>query len=151
MSFIKGDKVFVKSLKRWGRVVGLTKGKHRVLVGAVEVICPPADLTKDAAKDKRTKLPKYHVARHHPALKPDKHARGYDKLDLHGMRVLEAMAAVERMIDRAIIADLDRLEIVHGVGTGRIMMALHKYLATLDVVSSYRLDEINPGVTWVYF
>jgi dsDNA-specific endonuclease/ATPase MutS2 len=40
--------------------------------------------------------------------------------------------------------------VVHGKGSGRIRDALHRELAALPVVASFRLDPQNAGVTWVY-
>lgn len=164
MTIKKGDKVFIVRLKRWGNVVGTRARAFRVNVDGLEVVCLGPELTKDPPKEMGKKSNKikvnacykvshskrsgYSIDKRGSASHSDKKAIG--KLDLHGKRVAEALAEVERFIDRAIIADLDRLEIVHGVGTGKIMMALHKYLSTQSVVSSYKLDDYNPGVTWIY-
>jgi dsDNA-specific endonuclease/ATPase MutS2 len=43
------------------------------------------------------------------------------------------------------------MEIVHGIGAGRIRQALHAYLKGLSVIDSFKVDDLNPGVTWVYF
>lgn len=151
VGFIKNEKVFVRTLRRWGAILKpLRNGQYRVLVEKVEVVCQAKDLTKEAPTKKdrpEYKAPK----RHHPALKPVRNPRHLERLDLHGMTVVDAIAAVEKRIDEAIIADIDRVEIIHGIGTGRLMTALHQYLAKLTVVQSYKMDMVNPGVTWVYF
>jgi DNA mismatch repair protein MutS2 len=73
------------------------------------------------------------------------------RLDLHGFRVEEAMARVIDTIDRALVDGVDRLEIVHGKGSGRIRDALQRQLASLPVVKAFHVDARNPGVTWVFF
>jgi DNA mismatch repair protein MutS2 len=98
------------------------------------------------------KKSKYKVSpKHHPALKPVKDKRRLESIDLHGLTVVEALSAVEKRVNDAILADLDRLEIVHGVGTGALLKAVHQYLSGLSVVEKFRLDDLNPGVTYVYF
>lgn len=61
------------------------------------------------------------------------------------------MARVVDGIDRALLDGADRLEVLHGKGSGRIKEALHQRLASMRVVVSFELDPDNPGVTWVHF
>ena len=151
MSFKKHDSVWVKSLRRDGVVISTLKdGTIQVAIGTLVVKCQEADLqlTSEAKKG---------VSRHHSTRiqipRPEAQVRRDQSLsvDLHGMRVEEAMRLVEKMVDQAILADCERLEVIHGVGRGRIMDALHRYLTTLSVVKHFKLAEGNPGTTWVYF
>ncbi len=72
------------------------------------------------------------------------------KLDLHGMTVEEALDKVEYTLDRALLNQKTLLEIVHGLGTGKLKNAIHKYLENSDCIESFKLDESNPGRTLVY-
>jgi DNA mismatch repair protein MutS2 len=72
-------------------------------------------------------------------------------VDLHGLGVEEAIARVVDEIDDALVRGADRIEVVHGKGSGRIRDALHRHLATMPVVAEFGLDQGNPGVTWVRF
>jgi DNA mismatch repair protein MutS2 len=67
------------------------------------------------------------------------------------MTVEEAIARVVEEIDLALRRGADRIEVVHGKGSGRIRDALHRELAKIPVIAKFRLDPRNPGVTWVYF
>ncbi len=150
-AFKKGDIVFVNSLRRDGTVAELLKdGKYKVSVGPVSVTCQRAELS-EPPKTRKAKKSQKVAPLHHPALRPVTDSRALETIDLHGFTVAAALAEVEMRIDRAIIADLERLQIVHGIGSGRLLEAIHKYLSNLSVVSSYKLDQVNPGVTWVYF
>jgi len=73
------------------------------------------------------------------------------RLDLHGATVEEALARLVDAIDAALRQGADRLEAVHGKGSGRLRDALHRHLKTIAVVASFKLDPKNPGVTWIYF
>src|SRR5207253_8020497 len=110
MAFKLNDEVFVKSLKRWGVVSKLLSGgKLQVAAEGLVVHCDESDLVL-AAKDTRKKYAKYKVSpRHHPALKPVRDSKKLEELDLHGLRVHEALELVKDRIDRAILADLDRV------------------------------------------
>jgi DNA mismatch repair protein MutS2 len=63
----------------------------------------------------------------------------------------EALARVVEEIDRSLLRGADRVEVIHGKGSGRVREAVHRYLASLSVVAAFRMDPRNDGVTWVYF
>ena len=63
-------------------------------------------------------------------------------LDLHGMRVDEALAAVDRHIDRAILAELDHVRFIHGFGTLRLRNAIREHLRDRPEVA--KLSEADP-------
>lgn len=149
MSILKGNWVRVKSLKKDGLVTEvLSSGDVRVAVGSLSLICHPNDLTELARKPE----PEITVAEKKRRMKKGASPTAPTlSLDLHGMRVEEAISAVDSRINSAIMAGAESLRIVHGKGTGRIKDALHRYLSQLEAVKRFRLDETNAGVTWVYF
>jgi len=71
-------------------------------------------------------------------------------LDLHGLRVPEALALVDELINQAVMNNIEQVEVVHGIGRGKIKQALHAHLMKLKVVKRYTLDDSNPGVTKIY-
>jgi DNA mismatch repair protein MutS2 len=71
-------------------------------------------------------------------------------IDCHGMTRQDAIRAVDHAIDRGILNGVEKVQIIHGIGTGKVMDALQRHLATLRVVKRFALDDRNPGVTWVY-
>lgn len=71
------------------------------------------------------------------------HARA--ELDVRGQRVEEALADVERLIDQAIAANLDRVEVLHGKGTGALRQAIHDYLAASPDVADFADAAWNQG------
>lgn len=71
-------------------------------------------------------------------------------IDLHGYRVEEALAELDRYIDRSILADFPYIKICHGTGTGRLYKAVHQYLKDHQAIKSYRFgttDEGGGGIT----
>jgi DNA mismatch repair protein MutS2 len=146
----KHTPVYLPRLRKYGTVVGRSKpGTWDIAIGSLVVQCVESELKVVSPSAKQPKEVLVEGKAKRRASPTNRSAAS--RLDLHGMRVEEAMKEVERAIDRAILADVDRLEIVHGVGTGRIREALHQYLKALSVVERFKLDDINPGVTWVYF
>jgi DNA mismatch repair protein MutS2 len=74
------------------------------------------------------------------------------RIDLRGRRVREARPLLEELIDEASVAGLERVEILHGKGTGALRAFVHEYLAERPDVASFEnaaWDEGGTGVTHV--
>jgi len=58
-----------------------------------------------------------------------------------------------RLVDDALMADLDRVEILHGTGSGALRQAIHVYLAEREDVKTFDdapIDQGGAGVTRVW-
>jgi DNA mismatch repair protein MutS2 len=69
------------------------------------------------------------------------------RLDLRGMRYDEAESALQRFLDRAILAGLNQVEIIHGKGTGALQKMTHELLRTTPGVRSYHFEDFDSGGT----
>jgi DNA mismatch repair protein MutS2 len=67
------------------------------------------------------------------------------ELDLRGMTGDEAVEAVERYLDRALLHDLRGVRIIHGVGTGVLRQRVQAFLREHPRVGAYRLGESGEG------
>jgi len=75
------------------------------------------------------------------------------RIDIRGKRVDEALSEIPRFIDDAITTNLNRIEIVHGKGTGALRNAIHEYLDTTPEIAHYEdapYNEGGPGVTYAF-
>lgn len=72
-------------------------------------------------------------------------------IDLHGMTVSEAEAAVDRFLNEALLAGFAEVRVIHGRGGGRLKQAVHGRLRALSVVRGFFIDQRNEGVTIVNF
>lgn len=73
-----------------------------------------------------------------------------DELSLRRMRVDEAMPTLDHYLNRAFVAGLRSVRIIHGKGTGTIRQAVIQHLTNHPLIKSYRparLDEGGAGVT----
>jgi DNA mismatch repair protein MutS2 len=73
----------------------------------------------------------------------------HSEVDLRGLTVDEATAAVTAAIDAAVVDDLPWLRIIHGKGTGALRAAVRDLLAADRRVSSARLAPVEQGGTGV--
>jgi DNA mismatch repair protein MutS2 len=67
------------------------------------------------------------------------------ELHLRGMRVDEALRAVEKQLDSALIHGLREFSLVHGKGEGVLRTAIHEYLRTLRAVKDFRFSAPEEG------
>ena len=70
-------------------------------------------------------------------------------LDLHGMTVEEAVAALDTFLNDALLAGHAEVRVIHGRSGGRLKAAVHARLKQLTTVRAFRLDPANTGVTIV--
>ncbi|MBK5295569.1 MAG: Smr/MutS family protein [Vicinamibacteria bacterium] len=146
-----GADVLVLTLKRRGVVVETLKvGVYRVQVGAMTITAREQELDVPAAskKKKRRATPPASVE---PEPRPAGATPEPASIDLHGLTVDDARNRVAGYISRAILAGLDRVEIIHGIGTGRLKAAVTKDLRAISAVRAVKPHPTNPGITLVYF
>ena len=76
------------------------------------------------------------------------------EINLLGKTVDEAVSILDKYLDDAYLAHLDKVRVVHGKGTGALRKGVHDYLRRNKRVASYRLGEFgegDAGVTIVEF
>ena len=151
MTWPIGSEVVVRTLgNKRGIVVEAGRGgRYRVQVEGVVTACREDDLAAPRAVKSKKRVSSRPQLEH--PTRPDDDAAPPGRVDLHGLRVVDAMAKAMDEIDRALQRGADRVEIIHGKGSGRVRDALHRRLGALSVVAAFRIDPQNSGITWVYF
>lgn len=126
----------VREVRNGGRL--LVQIQARMLVVAAQDAAP-------AAASRRLPAP---VAAPAPGRVP---ARGHApaEVDLHGLRVDDALVRIDDALDAALRAGLAELRFIHGRSGGRLRGALHERLRRISAVRGVRLDPRNAGVTIV--
>ena len=135
-----GDLVLVRSVGQRGSVLSPPDeaGQVQVQVGILRVTVPRSDLSpvpEEAVTFKRAGPDRVDVDRR-PVPR---------ELHLRGLRVEPAVWELERYLDRAAVAQLDEVRIVHGKGTGAVRAAVHERLRDHPLVRSFRLAEEGEG------
>ena len=75
------------------------------------------------------------------------------ELEVRGQTVDEALPTIDQYIDRAYLARLPWVRIIHGRGTGTLRRVVRDLLAKHPLVQSYesgKLEEGGEGVTVVH-
>ncbi|MCC8426260.1 endonuclease MutS2 [Mucilaginibacter sp. UR6-11] len=76
------------------------------------------------------------------------------EIDVRGMRTEDALSAIERLFDRALMMGFGNLKILHGKGDGILRKMIRQYLKKYDQVDRMEdehADRGGDGITYVYF
>src|ERR1700761_7317061 len=75
------------------------------------------------------------------------------EIDVRGMRTEDALGAIERLFDRALMMGYGNLKIIHGKGDGILRKMIRQYLKKyeqVDRMEDEHLDRGGDGITYVY-
>ena len=130
-----GDDVRLQSGARGEVVERLSAGRLLIALGGMRITVEEREIAALLGK-----------AAPRPAalVRPQASADATARLDLRGARVEDALAALESRIDAVLLSGGERLEIIHGVGTGALRDAVRRRLRELPEVREVR-DADAPG------
>ncbi len=75
------------------------------------------------------------------------------EIDVRGMRTEDALNAIERLFDRAVMMGFGNLKIIHGKGDGILRKMIRQYLKKyeqVDRMEDEHADRGGDGITYVY-
>jgi DNA mismatch repair protein MutS2 len=67
------------------------------------------------------------------------------EISLRGMTIDEGLYQLEKYLDQALMAGLNRFRVIHGKGTGALRQAVQQYLKGNPMVKSFAFAEQNEG------
>lgn len=139
-----GDAVFVRAMNARGEVlsVNLKKKEVEVLVGSMRLTVKGKELFAVSAPRKLQE--RVQVVR-----KVEPVAAVQTEINLLGMTVAEAVQEVDAFIDRAVLAGLEEVKIIHGMGTGKLKEGIRNHLRTMKNVAEFRSGVYGEGAAGV--
>ncbi|HSG82590.1 MAG TPA: Smr/MutS family protein, partial [Gemmatimonadota bacterium] len=135
-SFEPGERVWVSSMEREGRVIERRGDDVVVEMGSIKLQLAPAVLSRRGEPKQKTGS-----AAFYGGAEPD--AR--HEIDLRGMVAEEARMDLIRAVDAALLAGLARLHVIHGKGTGVLRETVNEYARTDKRIKSHRLGAAYEG------
>ncbi|MEG1972073.1 MAG: Smr/MutS family protein [Oscillospiraceae bacterium] len=138
----KGDIVFVNSLGKEGLVLKKPDG-DRVMVqaGILKTTVSISDVSLGGAP--KQEKPRGKVSQRGVTSNATRDIS--TELNLRGMDSVEAIMALDNFIDRAVMAKIPTICIVHGKGTGVLRAAVQKRLKAHKSVKEFRLGRYGEG------
>lgn len=133
-----GDKVKVLSYGQTGTITKkLSDHEYEVQMGIMKVKVSDRDVEKiDAPKKQAPQV---------RATSALRRSNARSELDLRGQRYDEAMTNLDRYFDSVLLAGLDVVTIIHGIGTGAIRTGVWQYLRSNRHVKSFNYAPANQG------
>ena len=149
MRFSPGADVIVRALNRRGRVMDLRGAIYHLLVGGMTLRCREHELREagEASPATRRRGRTASASSAHGSERGSSGPLVVRSIDLHGLTVDEARTALADFVSRAVMEGSDTLEIVHGIGTGRLRETVRRELRTISAVRTVRPHPTNPGIT----
>ncbi|MCK9560330.1 MAG: endonuclease MutS2 [Candidatus Marinimicrobia bacterium] len=136
-----GDTVKIEGVSEPGEIIkiGVQNNRFGVVVGG-KTLWVKREVLQSYQKTK----PKEKQA---PPTKVQTEMLFSPRLDLRGMRYDEAESALQRFLDRALLAGLNQVEIIHGKGTGALQKMTQEVLRTYPGVRSFHFEDFDSGGT----
>ena len=147
-----GDKVRITELNKFAEVISLkSRGKKpiQILMGNMRMYVGYHEIDSVHPKQESARLSTSVLD-----IQYSKANAVTDELNIHGMRVKEALELTGKYLDDAVLAGLPAVRILHGKGTGALRKAVHETLKEYPHVAKYQFasfDEGGEGVTVVTF
>lgn len=117
----------------------MSEHEYEVQMGIIKVKVSDRDIERIA---KNNAQPKKKLVRATSAIR---RSNAHSELDLRGQRYDEAMTNLDRYIDSALLAGLDIVTIIHGIGTGAIRKGVWQYLRSSNHVKGFNYAPANEG------
>lgn len=141
----EGMEVLVGEQKREGRIVRKEKdGTYLVSIGQVKLHVKREELAPRAVHGTKKPTVLYDA--------PSVVLRSV--IDVRGMTLEDALDAVARQIESALVHGAGSLVIIHGTGEGILSCGIHQYLQTLPTIVKFyfaRPEDGGQGKTYVEF
>ena len=142
-----GDWVKLTDSETTGRVIEIARDNVIIAIGDLRTVAKK----KRVQKVTKAEVPK-EVRRSHSAHTSD--LAGFSpEIDVRGMRTEDALAAIDRLLDRALMMGFGNLKILHGRGDGILRKMIRQYLKKYDQVDRMEdehADRGGDGITYVY-
>jgi DNA mismatch repair protein MutS2 len=135
---VPGAAVLVGERKRRGTVIRAEKGGWLVETGSLRMTVEEGELVPalPPAEERRPLIETAELAGS---------ARACFELNLRGMRLEEALEALQRQIDAAVLSGLGEFSVIHGKGDGILQKGVHEYLAKQGQVADYYFSRPELG------
>ena len=124
-------------------------GKAVVMSGSIKLVLPLSQLRPGAAGPEKPSSPAGSGLTRPPRTPEPAGDRLPGEVDLRGLRVDEAEAATLSALDAAVLGDLPRLRIIHGMGTGALKEVVRRVLRGDRRVTRFAPAPSNQGGTGV--
>jgi DNA mismatch repair protein MutS2 len=140
-----GDAVRMIDTQAAGEVIEIKDKMVKVETGSLRFFVPVDKIERITRAELKKSIRSNQVYRENDPGLVQRNINFKPEIDIRGVRGEEAIAQVRDLIDNALIVQHRNLRILHGKGNGILRQLVRQYLATVDVVKSFRDEHIEFG------
>jgi DNA mismatch repair protein MutS2 len=140
-----GDTVRMKDTLAAGEVIEIRDGSVLVETGNIRIFVPAEKIERISRAELKKSIRAPQNSNQYSDEINQKRIRFKPEIDIRGVRGESAINQVRDLIDNAIIVQYKDLRILHGKGNGILRQLVREYLATVDVVRSFRDEHVESG------
>jgi DNA mismatch repair protein MutS2 len=146
-----GDTVRVRGLNLVGRLRTLVAGggAAQVEIGGKTITVAATELERNETPYEEAPSSTPSASRRTRCQAPSAQEMVGPELRLLGYTVAEALPVLDKYLDQAVVQGLQRLRIVHGVGSGRLREAVTDFLGRHPLVRRFHAGDASGGTTIV--
>jgi DNA mismatch repair protein MutS2 len=140
-----GDAVRMIDTQAAGEVIEINDKMVQVETGSLRFFVPVEKIERISRSDLKKSLRSNQVYRENDPGIVQRNINFKPEIDIRGVRGEEAINLVRELIDNALIVQHRNLRILHGKGNGILRQLVRQYLATVDVVKTFRDEHVEFG------
>jgi DNA mismatch repair protein MutS2 len=140
-----GDAVRMIDTQAAGEIIEIKDKMVHVETGSLRFFVPFDKIERITRADLKKNLRSNQVYRENDPGIVQRNINFKPQIDIRGVRGEEAINQVRDLIDNALIVQHRNLRILHGKGNGILRQLVRQYLATVDVVKSFRDEHVEFG------
>jgi len=137
-----GERVRIESLRSDGILTNVVRPLNRaeVVTDKAKVTAPLSEIVQAGEEKEREETAETRQSFLKGAVEEPS-----SQLNVIGLSVEDALSKVDKFIDQALLHGLEKVQIVHGVGSGRLRNAIGQYLSGHRAVKSFSPGETLKG------
>ncbi len=142
---VPGDAVRVTDTMALGEIIKIEGAMAQVETGNLRFFVPVGRLERISRAELRKSLRSESMVPESDPMISDRKLNFKPEIDIRGYRGEEALNLVRDFVDNALMVQHRNIRILHGKGNGILRQLVREYLATMNVVRSYRDESVDLG------
>ena len=143
--FKPGDAVRMIDTQAAGEIIAIKDKMIQVETGSLRFFVPMEKIERITRSELKKSLRANQPERGNDPAIVQRNISFKPEIDIRGVRGEEAISQVRDLIDNALIVQHQNLRILHGKGNGILRQLVREYLATVNVVKSFRDEHVEFG------
>jgi DNA mismatch repair protein MutS2 len=144
-AFEPGDAVRMTDTMASGEIIKIENRMAQIETGSMRLFVPLDKIERISKAELRKSLRSENIIPDSDPLIIQRKLDFKPEIDIRGVRGEEAINQVRDFLDNALMVQHRNLRILHGKGNGILRQLVREYLSTMNIVKSYRDENIDLG------